>query len=333
MDESPGPFFPRIFAGSTLGGGNNITCTLGTIDRVEVAGNALGNIAAPGGGVEDVLVGNLRGNVTARDFIDNIDATGAIGIGGGAAVTIQTTGNDARVGFVRGTSINANITAGSVADRGIVEWVKTTSGSLEGSIIAQSVADPAPGVAVVDVAGSLTGSGITLAANGLQGQIIVNGGNTTGTWTGAVTVGGVALSPMPYYTNVSSGAVGGGAVGLAPFRIYGKDCVPENNSVGTPPLDNVLRVRWYGPLSWNPASGFPGTVEYRTSPTGSWTNITSDFTFQFSAATPRELRITPATPADFDYVEYRFTPNGNLKCAGVTGTPPVHTGVYQVAFD
>lgn len=50
MDESPGTGFPQIHAGSTLSGfGNGITCDLGTIRRVDVTGDALAPISAPGG--------------------------------------------------------------------------------------------------------------------------------------------------------------------------------------------------------------------------------------------------------------------------------------------
>ncbi|MFM9996188.1 MAG: hypothetical protein ACKVU4_10345 [Phycisphaerales bacterium] len=328
MDESPGTNYPRIIAGSTVAG-TSITCTTGTVHLVQVTGDVLGNIAAPGGGIIDVLAGNLRGNVTADDFIGNIDATGAIATSGGTAVTIQTSGNDAPIGFIRGTSINANITAGPSNDRGVVEWVKTTSGNLTGAIVAQSLADPAAGVPVVDVAGSLAAS-ITVGSGGLQGQIIINGGNSGGSWTGTVTIGSTTLSG-PYYSNTAS-SLGGGAVGLAPFHLHDEDCTPPNGYSGAPPGDNKLRLRWYGPLSWS--SGDPVTVEYRVHPSQNWTDITGDFTFEINPSNPRELVLTPDTPWDLDAIIYRVIPTSNLKCAGVTGAPAVYNlDTYIVDID
>ncbi|MBX9737017.1 MAG: hypothetical protein K2X32_08825 [Phycisphaerales bacterium] len=63
---------------------------------------------------------------------------------------------------------------------------------------------------------------------GISGQVILNAANTGGTWTGDVRIGGPTgsiLSPTPAYDE-SSTIVGGGAVGLVPFRVKTQDFVP-----------------------------------------------------------------------------------------------------------
>ena len=85
---------------------------------------------------------------------------------------------------------------------------------------------------------------IVLGTSGLQGQVIINSTNGSGTWTGNVTIGTTTLSPS-YYSNTSS-SLGGGAVGVAPFHLHAADCVPPSvyNSVGA-----TMTVSHYGPVT------------------------------------------------------------------------------------
>ena len=119
------------------------------------------------------------------------------------------------------------------------------------------------------------GAVIIRDAQGLMGQIIINGNNTelaadTG-WKGTVIVGAedpesedyIVLGPdedalyeAPYY-ELPSGPLGGGAVGLAPFAFYPTDCVPPHNDPN--PLVGIITTafesghpvlaRWYGPVA------------------------------------------------------------------------------------
>ncbi len=329
MDQSPGVDFPLIHAGSTVAG-TTITCNLGTINRVQVANDALGNISAPGGEITNVLASNLRGNVIARDFIANIDVTGAIGTTVPGPISIDTTGASAPIGIVKGASINATIDAGTLAARGNIGQIRTTSGTFAGSINALNAQDPSPGVAVISIAGSvLASSSITLAAGGLKGQMIVNQGNAGGTWgAGAsVTVGGVALSPMPYYNNTSA-SIGGGAVGLAPFNINGEDCVPRNGHTLTFAETTTVLLRHYGPLlAW---TGQPVEIAWRESGTIPWIILPENEFIVAAGPTPRDLVITAVTNFDFKVgFDYRIRPKpGVLRCAAVTGNPDVFPYEY-----
>ncbi len=100
---------------------------------------------------------------------------------------------------------------------------------------------------LVAVRGSLSGA-VTIADDGLAGQVIVNAGNlgTPGVWSGTVTVGSIVLGPgqsppyqSPHY-GVLSSALGGGAVGLAPFNLHPADCDPPHGaSLGFDPTTTV----------------------------------------------------------------------------------------------
>jgi len=79
---------------------------------------------------------------------------------------------------------------------------------------------------------------VSLPANGLKGQIIVNADNnsTPGTWTGTVNVGTIQLKPnntaspqdtAPYYRRLPS-ELGGGSVGLAPYHLHINASFPEH---------------------------------------------------------------------------------------------------------
>ncbi|MFM9995024.1 MAG: hypothetical protein ACKVU4_04395 [Phycisphaerales bacterium] len=308
----------RVFAGSTSIFG--IGATSGTITRIDVQGTLAGTIEALDEGIGDIIAGTLRATIKGGDFIRNIEVAGAIATSAGGPVLITTTEPGAPIETITAASINADIEAGTSTSRGNVTRVQAASGNLAGSIKALNLTGTSSGVPGIEVSGSLS-STVTLASGGLQRQIIVNGGNSGGTWTGGVTIGSTTLSGL-YYTNTSS-SLGGGSVGLAPFHLHDEDCTPPNGYSGAPPGDNKLRLRWYGPLSWS--SGDPVTVWYRVHPSQTWIEITADFIFDINPNNPRELVLTPDTPWDLDAIIYRVVPTSNLKCAGVTGAPAVYS--------
>jgi hypothetical protein len=173
--------------------------------------------------------------------------------------------------------------------------------------------------------------------SGLANQVIINAGNLTpaGSWSGSVAVDGTTLATTPYYSQASSG-LGGGAVGLAPFHLYDSDCVPANGATVSAIPDNVIRLRFYGPITYN-TSYTPVKVEYypyvqgqAPDDDGPWVDITSDFTFS-ATTNPRELLVIPGTYLDFaNGTWYRITRAGTsgLRCTGVTGTPSVGSFTY-----
>jgi len=104
------------------------------------------------------------------------------------------------------------------------------------------------------IEGSLLGD-LSLYANGVGGQIIINAGNDDGTWDGLVTIDGdtpVKLGPdqdppfnSPHY-QVESSILGGGSIGLAPFSINPHDTVGGNSC--TNPNAPEIKLYHYGPV-------------------------------------------------------------------------------------
>ncbi len=75
--------------------------------------------------------------------------------------------------------------------------------------------------------------GLSLATNGLQGQVIVNATGTDGQWDGPVTIGTSPLTQsVTGVYDASSSTVGGGAVGLVPYHLYASDCSPPQDPSG-----------------------------------------------------------------------------------------------------
>jgi hypothetical protein len=122
---------------------------------------------------------------------------------------------------------------------------------------------------------------------GLAGQVIINGVGAASPdpelyCSGPVIIedgaAGISLSAaastdnlntMPAYTRTSD-TVGGGAVGLAPFYLYGVDCDPPHDDMTeniltnefdqtgtTPPTPRPITVRFYGPVRTDLTSGSP----------------------------------------------------------------------------
>jgi hypothetical protein len=103
----------------------------------------------------------------------------------------------------------------------------TNGTSTPGTIICQA----GPMAGTISIGGSLKGAIQVPASTGLSGQIIINANNSSpaGTWTNDVKVGTFAV-PHGTYSTLSS-SLGGGAVGLVPFRLYANDCAPKHNTL------------------------------------------------------------------------------------------------------
>ena len=123
---------------------------------------------------------------------------------------------------------------------------------------------------------------------GLQGQIIINAdGIAGGAWNAPVRIGpngdpNQVLLNGPRYP-YSSAFLGGGSVGLVPFRLHDESCIPANGqsiqvSPSGPPL--TVQLRHFGPVSWTGA--LPVTIDRR--PLGTFGAFVPVPSSQFSAA-------------------------------------------------
>lgn len=224
-----------LIGGAFTGGVNVLNC---------------GNIAQVSGGFSSVLDSPI---IIGNGKLFTVNLNGPI-----VAPTATTLRLSATAGIdsVSAPSIQGRIVANAGGSTGIIKRFATTAGAFSGTLEAYGLeSDQAnPGVSIagqlsgniqigargvrepISATSALTSTGsiviggdlrddatddgrITLPANGLQGQVIINASNNGSVWAGNVTVGTTTLSPIPYYNNLSS-TLGGGAVGQVPYNLH-----------------------------------------------------------------------------------------------------------------
>lgn len=324
-------------------------------------GDLLAAISAEEGEIGVIEIG---GNIGSASNTVNITAGQDLGDGNTYSIT-----------KIQAQSVWANIVADD-ADRGDIREVITSAGNFTGSLHAFSAQGAPTGSANIQIEGDLDGDlifdgdvkqqiwikgsmieGSTISighdlkndpteafeiliddADGLKGQIIINAGNGVsdpGEWLGAIRVGSTTLATAPYYSNLPS-AIGGGAVGLAPYRIHDTACAPPHTAIvdlGETTLTQV-KVRFYGPLQSVPGGDEPVEIHaknYNTIPEGDWIDVTEDFDI---AVNGREVIVAPKSGHSWAApMQYRVRPvSGELTCAGVAGSPDVAEDEYILYF-
>jgi hypothetical protein len=235
---------------------------------------------------------------------------------------------------------NSSISAWGIGDAGEFSIIKTGAGggflkgdiTFTGSLSPQSpfrIDESLEGTLNIGLHlwDSVTINGISSNGDGLVGQIIVNGTNTTGQWRSPVIVGGTTLAPTPYYDNPSS-TIGGGAVGLVPYNCHLGDCTPagvkdddDSNGIDdleecedgyhaivlldpTDPPHPSVTLRHYGPIEQHGIDSRPFTVKRKS--LGAigcvWTNISSQFTHTLPSNDARAIIISGPFAAGYDYL-------------------------------
>ncbi len=202
------------------------------------------------------------------------------------------------------------------------------------------------------IGGSLASTAVlSLPANGLLGNIIINANGGSGQFLGDIEVGATALSPN--YATLSKD-IGDGAAGKAPFNFHqftgplpgsraDLDCNPfhtEYIAVGAcetvTDLDEAV-IDHYGPVY---AAGegphyrvefLPAFFDPYTGPV--WTDVTPQFevdatrTATASASNNRKVYIVASKDNNNGFNaagRFRFRPiDGKVKCANVAGNPDV----------
>lgn len=211
--------------------------------------------------------------------------------------------------------------------------------AVEGIVMVDSIdpsATPALDVLSFDgilcIEGALSGQDpvIRIGEQGLAGQVIVNAADSGGSWTAPIELGtpsgnGYVQLQGPAYASTPA-ELGGGAVGVVPFRMHMSGCAPLSGSVveidGSSSL--VAALRWYGPVAW--PEGAPLDIDRRASDgaTG-WEPVPAvHFLYLHDPVDSTQLLVESAA-AGLGFVpgwEYRLRPNGNLLCA-VSSVPPV----------
>ncbi len=304
---------PRPFGGRT------------NIISLIVRGDHVGDIDAPEGGIQTMLVDGVIGTVEAP-------------------VAINVSGN---IKNLRASEIHAHVDTATYENPGFpggylgrfetiasLDGSGVFTGSLHTKSFTGSVQDPGiylDGPLEADVRFDDNFSWgiaeIVLPTGGLRSQIIINGSNVGAAWTDPIKIGEdgdpeqIVLSNALYPETPAQ--VGGGSVGKAAFRLHKPACAPPHLGVGD--SEGPVILRHYGPVKWE--SGAPVMVESR--PRGSseeWVDVTSDFVF--TQTDPRDVEIHPLPGDSFDpALEHRVLPvrsgAGALRCDEVDGSPLV----------
>lgn len=319
--------------------------------------------------------GNFLGpiNVSAGEVF-TLDVTGTIGAAG-APVAISVRDN---IKNIAATEVHADITLDTSGTLGRVRRIDARSGPVSGAWVFKEFADTfggfgTPGLYVagdfdatvhllqsldhtIEIGGAILPAGMIKinnhlrgttvpggkivigAAAGLRGHVIVNARHAVGLWTGEVRVNGAPLAHVNGVYGALSATLGGGGVGLAPFRLHAQDCVPPHGSafVGGVPGGRIV-LRFYGPVRWD--SGVtPFTVETTADVIdgavangAGWSDATGLFGFS-QETSPREVVITLPTPLLVvdEPIAYRVRTTAALKCRDVLGEPAVANGEYVV---
>lgn len=311
--------------------------------------------------------GRLLGEIyVAEDSVQTIDIDGDIA---GTAAIVATDIDSISTGGDLDTSIDAgnlrrvviggdlNTNIGAVTMEGDEAGVFIQGDHVAGGIY---IAEGLDAETRIEIDGSF-GLGTIVATielpnyGDLRGQVIINKANSGGTWANNAYLcfteeeGGFNCEDSvtePYYPQTAE-LLGGGSIGLAPFRLHATSCYPaDGETVHVPSslllngvcfnqcerdevemAEPVFTVRHYGPVQWT--GGDPLTVKRRDiacEPEETWDNVTSDFDFA-AGSNPTEIRVTYVGdmsgfwPLDYEYLIEPVA--GVLKCAEVAGNPNV----------
>ena len=218
------------------------------------------------GVIENIRVGgDVLGSVTSSGTILELNVGGILGSPSGSVVQAQSTINNVLAGTLRSSIVTTGnigfVSANSMAPSASIECVDLTSASLGNGIV---VAGDLAGT--VRINRTLTAPSRIRAAT-ISGQVIVNGQPTNnGQWIGPVQIGATnptALEPVPSYLSTPT-QIGGGSIGLAPFRMHRTASTPAYSGTGSGKINNTSKI---GPAYESPAVAFYGPVKPGTGST------------------------------------------------------------------
>lgn len=239
------------------------------LQNITVGGSLLGNVDCSGGSIVNLLVSGTVGTITspvtviARNdaVITKISCSAFYGTVRGPGAFSSATIGEFRttagpiVGELKVAGINAANGSGLFCngDLDAIVGINGTANKpiqVSGKLVAGRVCtittlnsdvsfDRLEAGSTLRINGSLP-SGKTLtfgtdaAHPGLAGQVIINSTNGAGTWAGTVRVGGSGGTPYTQsaLAGVSSGSLGGGSVGVAPFGLWSRDSFPPTIGSG-----------------------------------------------------------------------------------------------------
>jgi hypothetical protein len=178
---------------------------------------------------------------------------------------------------------------------------------------------------------------------GLGGQIIINSYLVSGgTWTAPIKLGpdghpDQVVLTGPVYPHPSS-ALGGGSIGLVPFRLHLESCSPTSGSeVQVSPLQAplVVALEHFGPVTWDEALQ-PMTIERRAAGSGDpYAALPlNDFLINLNPSDARQVMITAAS-GQTGFVpgyQYRITATDALRCDIPVSPQVIWTQPYEITI-
>ncbi len=285
-----------------------------------------------------VVMGSVSDFDNRTPEIFSPERIGQIQIEGDATIRIGSTGE----GFTGHHDVDSVAIGGDLLAAPSEMTMKSLQSlDVAGSFFADvEIEEPMSATALYQIGGTFDASGSLdlMGTDGLAGQIIINQANSSSSWDGDIKVNGASLSGDEYINTAAS--LGGGSVGLAPFKLHEESCDPVDSSAVFPVSGEYLAggalARQYGPVTSTDLSQHaPVTIKRRhVNSAGSWDDVTGDptgdgFTYSFDEQ-DRSLRIHNDPSSEFKLwqnYDYEIRPvrsgSGALVCDGVTGAPLV----------
>lgn len=337
----------------SFSGGSMVSAALGNIERIQTFNGSLeGRVLAQLGSINiiDVTTGTISiapsPGILARDGVGSIVCQSMNGsiyanyLGTGDLGRLSTTTGNF-FGYIEANRLKSSSFSDGLRIAGQFTGNAIFSGNIEQQV---SLLRLGTGSSIV-AGGSLVSPQQVQIADpaGLKGQIIINRSNASGQWNAPVVVGtgNPALAPLPAYTTPSS-QLGGGAVGLVPFRYYASDCAPfgdtpdDANNNPTPPLSSQLnnggeiKLAFYGPVRASNATGVPIDIGIVVPGMNSYMRVTDRFDVIVRPSTggnpSRFVTIKGKSGAIYGsglyYVAQSTVPNGSRLVSDIPGANP-----------
>jgi len=310
----------------------NSSSDLRGIRRLDVAGDILGDIIVSDGTIRELIVLGDIGTTDEMIRIEvghglwNVDVRGDIN----ACIDLCASGN---TGFIH--RLNADDFNGTLS----VDRLDRPSG-----------VDSPPKLSLTgwlsgtwSIAGSLEDDEgvIELPPEGLRGQVIVNAnGVDDGTWETPFAMGAGNGMPSislcgPTYVE-PPWAIGGGSIGLVPYRVHESACVPPSGSVvSLMNLDGKATLRFYGPVSlgW----GAPFLFERKSADSDDDFEEIDGDGFDIELDAQDHCLVHIASSGSWDGFQagwiYRIRPSSSLRCASPVDKPVSQEIVYELEID
>jgi len=311
--------------------GGDIAATITSTGSAQVPG-ATGTFRSTGG--------KILGTITANGTLGLLNASGDIGTSSAPLSIIARSGIISVIGNNAFVDLQANAFGGT----GSLGRIETRTGDLSGIIKAHSLAGGFnPNEEAIKVAGALranvevqTSIDKAIRCGSLVGQVTANRANSGAGWNQNVIVNNATLSPVPAYS-ATSASLGGGAVGLVPFRVYSADssgALIWQSVINSAASNDGYSLGFYGPVSFASGTSNPSAViVQRKTLNNTFIDFSACAYTAFDAAKPRVVRIIGRPSRPLPFGEYQIVQRGDaVKCDLGSGSNPSVASFSPIDF-